>query len=74
MEDLVLAEAGFPREGFFLPKTVSLSFAFSVPQAFSKKKRRPFPLDLRFSSHRPFPVAAWFLPEGVSGRRLTTQS
>ena len=24
------------------------------------------------SSHKPFPVAAWFLPEGVSGWRLTT--
>ena len=72
-----LAQAGFPREGVFGHKPVPTRglfpfVAFSVPEA-NKKKGGRFQL-IAVSSHRPFPVAAWFLPEGVSGRRLTTRN
>ena len=66
-----LAEAGFPREGVSghkpVPRGLFPFVAFSVPEAF-KKKRRPFPIDCGFqpqavSSSSLVPSRGGFRPE-----------
>ena len=52
---ILSGEVGFPRDVSGhkpVPTRLFPFVAFSVPEV---------------SSHRPFPVAAWFLPQGVSG-------